>query len=82
MGTTTLKIAAAHSDEWNSYYVSIGAYREKSRIIDEHCISLTRDPRTLRHSLMTPFVIGEDDHEIDRHIAANRVVFPSLSASL
>ena len=82
MGTTTLKIAAAHADEWNSYYVSIGTYREKSRIIDEHCISLTRDPRTLRHSLMTPFVIGEDDHEIDRHIAANRVVFPSLPASL
>ena len=82
MGKATLKIAAAHADEWNAYYVSVGAYREKSRIVDEHCSSLNRDPRTLRHSLMTPFVIGDDDHAIGLHIAANRAVFPNLPASL
>ena len=82
MGNTTLKIAATHADEWNSYYVSIDTYREKSQIIDGHCDSLNREPGTLRHSLMTPFVIGNNDQEIDSHIASNRTVFPSLPGSL
>ena len=82
MGNTTLKIAATHANEWNSYYVSIDTYREKSQIIDDHCIFLNRKPDTLRHSLMTPYVIGNNDQEIDSHIAANRAVFPNLPGNL
>ena len=82
MGNATLRIAAAHADEWNSYYISVSTYREKSQIIDRHCASLNRDPVTLRHSLMTPFVIGEGDQQINRHIAANRAMFPNLPTSL
>ena len=82
MGNTTLKIAATHADEWNSYYVSIDTYREKSQVIDKHCNSINRDPSTLRHSLMTPYVIGKNDQEIESHIAANREVFPNLPGNL
>ena len=82
MGNTTLKIAATHADEWNSYYVSIDTYREKSQVIDEHCNSMNREPGTLRHSLMTTYVIGKNDQEIESHIAANREVFPNLPGNL
>ena len=74
MGNTTLKIAATHADEWNSYYVSIDTYREKSQVIDKHCNSINRDPSTLRHSLMTPYVIGKNDQEIEiRRVEINKV---------
>ena len=82
MGNTTLKIASMYADEWNAYYIDVNTYMEKARILADHCEDVKRNPDTIRHSLMTPYVIGQRDDDIQDHIDANRAIFPSLPDNL
>ncbi|MBI3760833.1 MAG: LLM class flavin-dependent oxidoreductase, partial [Chloroflexi bacterium] len=78
----TLRIVATHATEWNCSYSGIEIFRHKSRVLDEHCAAIGRDPMTLRRSMMIPFVLGRDDKAIQRNIDAHRRMFPSLPATL
>jgi F420-dependent oxidoreductase-like protein len=69
----TLRIVAAHADEWNA--VSLGAdlqkeglqaYRHKTEVLDRYCHDRGRDPATIKRSLMTGFLVGTDDADIKR----------------
>jgi len=77
----TLRIVAEHATEWNCTYIGVEGFRHKSRVLDEHCAALGRDPRTLRRSLMIPFVIGKDEAALQNRINAHRAMFPSLPAT-
>ncbi len=77
----TLRIVAEHATEWNCTYTGVEGFRHKSRVLDEHCAAMGRDPRTLRRSLMLPFVIGKDDPTTQGRINAHRAMFPDLPAT-
>jgi alkanesulfonate monooxygenase SsuD/methylene tetrahydromethanopterin reductase-like flavin-dependent oxidoreductase (luciferase family) len=81
-GEKTLQVVALRADEWNCSYVGVDVFKEKSLQLDDNCDTLGRDPASLRRSLMTPFVIGKDGTQVQRHIDAHRMTFPSLPANL
>jgi alkanesulfonate monooxygenase SsuD/methylene tetrahydromethanopterin reductase-like flavin-dependent oxidoreductase (luciferase family) len=78
----TLRIIARHAAEWNCYYVGTDVFRQKSRLLDEYCAELGRDPASLRRSLMIPFVIGKDEATVQRRIEAHRTMFPDLPPTM
>ncbi|HUO62681.1 MAG TPA: LLM class F420-dependent oxidoreductase [Terriglobales bacterium] len=61
----TLKIAARWADHWN-VWGGPDILRAKSKILDEHCATVGRDPRAiLRSAVMVPG-ITEDAAQVDR----------------
>jgi alkanesulfonate monooxygenase SsuD/methylene tetrahydromethanopterin reductase-like flavin-dependent oxidoreductase (luciferase family) len=76
----TLRIVAEHATEWNCTYIGAEGFRRKSRVLDEHCQAMGRDPRSIRRSLMIPFVIGKDQGTLQDRINAQRAMFPGLPA--
>jgi F420-dependent oxidoreductase-like protein len=50
----TLLVAARHADVWNLPMGDPDADREKSRILDEHCSAIGRDPAEIRRSVSLP----------------------------
>lgn len=60
----TLRIVAEHATEWNCAYFGPEAFARKSQVLDAHCEALGRDPRSLRRSLMLPFVITRDESKL------------------
>jgi len=77
-GEKTLEVVARHADEWNCSYVGLDVFKEKSRRLDMHCEAIRRDPRTLRRSLMIPFVIARSESELQERIHAHRSTFSDL----
>lgn len=59
-GPTTLKIAAALADSWNSFAKfgasaeeSLAITRERNQMLDEFCAARGRDPQTIRRSFLS-----------------------------
>lgn len=81
-GQKTLQIVARHAHEWNFSYGGLDFFREKSSELDQRCAGIGRDPKSLRRSIMVPFVIGRDERTIQDRINAHRAIFPDLPATL
>ncbi len=55
----TLPLVARYAREWNGEFrLDASAYRTKVAFLDEACAAIGRDPRSIRHSLQTVFLIG------------------------
>jgi F420-dependent oxidoreductase-like protein len=74
----TLRIAAEFADEWNVTRVDVDGFLQKRKVLAEHSVAFTRDPETIRRSLMVPLVIGHDGATVATRIAAARAIFPAL----
>ncbi len=59
----TLRIVAAHADEWNVTRVTPEEYVGKTALLERYCRELGRDPGTLRRSVMLPIAIGRSPAE-------------------
>lgn len=63
----TLALIAAEADGWNSFPLSVSAYRDAAAAVDDACRAIGRDPQTLRRSLETQVLVlgdeGDDDAE-------------------
>jgi alkanesulfonate monooxygenase SsuD/methylene tetrahydromethanopterin reductase-like flavin-dependent oxidoreductase (luciferase family) len=46
-----LRVVAEHADIWNSPTRTVDEFRHKSRILDEHCAAIGRDPATIVRSV-------------------------------
>jgi len=77
-GEKTLQIVAKYATEWNCSYVGLDIFRQKSSRLEEHCLTIGRDPATLRRSLMIPFIIGQDEATIQKRLQAHRAIFSDL----
>ena len=77
-GEQTLQIVAKYATEWNCSYVGLDIFRQKSSRLDEHCLTIGRDPAALRRSLMIPFIIGQDEATIQKRLQAHRAMFSDL----
>jgi len=74
----TLRIVAAHADEWNVTRVSPDEYAAKCRVLEEHCRAVGRDPVTIARSLMVPIIIGRTPGEVSARLARTLRIFPRL----
>jgi alkanesulfonate monooxygenase SsuD/methylene tetrahydromethanopterin reductase-like flavin-dependent oxidoreductase (luciferase family) len=59
----TLRIAAQHADHWNTWG-GPEILARKGRILDEHCKTVGRDPKTIRRSAVMVPVITDDPAEV------------------
>jgi F420-dependent oxidoreductase-like protein len=69
-GRGTIEPAVRFADEYNTFFASVDACRERRRKLDDACERAGRDPASIRFSLMTTCVVGADEVELRRRLAA------------
>jgi F420-dependent oxidoreductase-like protein len=77
----TLRIVAAHADEWNVTRITLAEYPAKRAVLEAHCRAVGRDPAAIRRSLMVPFIVGRTAAERDARLARARQIFPRVPDS-
>jgi alkanesulfonate monooxygenase SsuD/methylene tetrahydromethanopterin reductase-like flavin-dependent oxidoreductase (luciferase family) len=50
-----LRVVAEHADIWNAPTRSVEEFRHKSRVLDEHCVAVGRDPDAIVRSVQLLF---------------------------
>lgn len=63
----TLRIVATHADHAN-FAGTLDTFRTKSRVLDEHCAAIGRDPATVGRTLHAFVVVGADDADLERTV--------------
>ena len=63
--------AVRFADEYNALFGTLDEVRQRKQLLDEACEHGSRDPSTLRYSLMAPCIIGHTDNEVSQ--SARRV---------
>ena len=56
----TLKITAKHADEWN-VWGTVDTLKAKMEILDAHCESVGRDPKSIRRTAVALMFLTDDD---------------------
>ena len=59
-----LPLVARHAREWNGMTPDPDAYRTMVAALDEACAAIGRDAGSIRHSIMTSFLIGRNQDEL------------------
>jgi F420-dependent oxidoreductase-like protein len=85
IGTTSerrmLRIVARYADEWDvPGTITPAAYRAKRERLAAYCRDINRDPREIRHCVSTAFLIGRNERELRRRIAAMQQLMPYLAS--
>lgn len=76
----TLRIVARYADEWNAVNLPPDAYRAKTKVLEQHCAEVGRDPGTIRRSMMCAFIIGRNEAEMRRRVEGLQQVIPRLAS--
>lgn len=66
----TPALAARYATEFNIGFVAEDVVAEKFRVVRQACESIGREPETLQLSVALPTIVGVDDAEIERRVAA------------
>lgn len=77
----TLTLAAREATEWNLLGHDPEAYQAKSAVLDERCREVGRDPSEIRRSLMSGYLIGRDQGELEKRATALQEVLPDLAGT-
>jgi len=71
----TLPLVAREAAEWNLSRLDELMYVESRKVLEAHCKAIGRDPRAIRHSVMTSYIIGRDRSELrERAAQVSKVV--------
>ena len=71
----TLPLVAREASEWNYSKLDADGYRERRDLLEQRCGHLGRDPASIRHSVMTSFIIGRNRTELlERAAKVSQVV--------
>jgi alkanesulfonate monooxygenase SsuD/methylene tetrahydromethanopterin reductase-like flavin-dependent oxidoreductase (luciferase family) len=73
-----LPLVAREADEWNYTRHDQDEYRHKRSVIDEACKTIDRDPKTIRYSLMSNYLIGRDRDDLRERAVRMSEVVPRL----
>jgi alkanesulfonate monooxygenase SsuD/methylene tetrahydromethanopterin reductase-like flavin-dependent oxidoreductase (luciferase family) len=65
----TIPMVAREATEWNLSRLDLDMYREGSQQLEASCRAIGRDPKTIRHSMMTSYIIGRDRSELRERAA-------------
>ncbi|HEX5368732.1 MAG TPA: TIGR03560 family F420-dependent LLM class oxidoreductase [Dehalococcoidia bacterium] len=67
----TLRMVARYATEWNVPIMQgLEAYKNKVKVLEQHCDAAQRDPSQISHSVMTGYISGSNQAEVDRKIQA------------
>lgn len=71
----TLRYAARYADEWNCVNVPLSAYEERVAVLARHCATESRDPKSIKRSMMTFGIVGPNERALARaaELAAKHV---------
>jgi alkanesulfonate monooxygenase SsuD/methylene tetrahydromethanopterin reductase-like flavin-dependent oxidoreductase (luciferase family) len=74
----TLPLVAREATEWNySTWGDTDAYKQRIEALERSCDEIGRDPASIRHSVMTGFIIGRDRKELrERALKVAEIVTP------
>ena len=71
----TIPLVAREAAEWNVSHLDLDLYRQGSADLEASCREIGRDPKSIRHSVMTSYIIGRDKSELrERAAQVSRVV--------
>ena len=65
----TLPLVARYANIWNAVSLAPNAFSERSAILDQLLLSVGRQPREVRRTLMTNLFFGRDMDELDRKLS-------------
>jgi alkanesulfonate monooxygenase SsuD/methylene tetrahydromethanopterin reductase-like flavin-dependent oxidoreductase (luciferase family) len=74
----TLAIVAREAAEWNLSRLDAEMYTQRAGILEQHCKAIGRDPKTIRHSVMTSYIIGRTQEELLDRAAMVGAMMPDL----
>jgi alkanesulfonate monooxygenase SsuD/methylene tetrahydromethanopterin reductase-like flavin-dependent oxidoreductase (luciferase family) len=60
----TMPLAARVAAEWNFSRLDADQFRQLSRVLEERCREIGRDPSTIKRSVMATYIIGRDRDEL------------------
>lgn len=75
----TIPLVAREASEWNVSRLDKDLYKEASQDLETECRAIRRDPKTIRHSVMTSYIIGRDRSELRERAAQVSRILPPLS---
>lgn len=71
----TIPLVAREASEWNVSRLDMDIYTQGRRDLEAACREIGRDPGSIRHSVMTSYIIGRDKSELrERAAQVSRVV--------
>ena len=76
----TLPLAAKYAAEWNLSRLDADEFRERNGMLDDRCREIGRDPKTLKRSVMTSYIVGRNRSDQLERAAKVREIVPSLAA--
>jgi alkanesulfonate monooxygenase SsuD/methylene tetrahydromethanopterin reductase-like flavin-dependent oxidoreductase (luciferase family) len=65
----TIPLVAREASEWNVSRLDVNLYNEASSDLEASCREIGRDPKSIRHSVMTSYIIGRDRSELRERAA-------------
>jgi F420-dependent oxidoreductase-like protein len=67
----TLRMVARYATEWNAPITQgLEVFKHKSEVLEQHCEKEGRDPATIARSVMTGYISGENQAEVDKKVQA------------
>jgi alkanesulfonate monooxygenase SsuD/methylene tetrahydromethanopterin reductase-like flavin-dependent oxidoreductase (luciferase family) len=64
-------MVARYATEWNAPIMGgLDVFKQKSQVLERHCEAEKRDPKTIDRSVMTSYISGENQAEVDSKIKA------------
>ncbi len=60
----TLPLVAREASEWNLSRLDADLYRQLRDVLEQLCREVRRDPASIRHSVMTAFIVGRNRSEL------------------
>jgi F420-dependent oxidoreductase-like protein len=67
----TLRMVARYATEWNVPIMQgLELYKQKLQVLEKHCEAEKRDPASIARSVMTGYISGENQAEVDRKVQA------------
>ena len=71
----TLPLVAREASEWNYSKLDADGYRQRRDLLEQRCHHIGRDPASIRHSVMTGFLVGRNRTELlERAAQVSQVV--------
>jgi F420-dependent oxidoreductase-like protein len=67
----TLRMVAKYATEWNVPIMGgLDVYRHKAGVLEGYCQEVKRDPGSIARSVMTGYISGDSQAEVDRKVQA------------
>jgi alkanesulfonate monooxygenase SsuD/methylene tetrahydromethanopterin reductase-like flavin-dependent oxidoreductase (luciferase family) len=73
----TIPLVAREATEWNMSRLDMDLYKQAGADLEASCREIGRDPKSIRRSVMTGYIIGRDKSELrERAAQLSRIVTP------